>query len=428
MEALSFVFADRNTVPGWIGFDVQGQIISHVKEMNADKILLVTDETVDSLHGDYFAPLSMDCNGETGIEAASDALPVEKIVLPPGDAAKSWDNLTKLVEWNFRVGATKRSVIVAFGGGALINVAGLYASMAYRGMKVVYVPTTLLAMHDVVTSLKTSICFDGRKNNIGTFYAPQKILIDVAFCRTLPRSELFSGLGELAKNAALLGGEHAEGFVRALSKETVDGQHGGSGEEFVLGDDILLELTRLGIQAKMQVLLHDAYEKTSGMIFEYGHTMSHAIEKTYGDGVVPHGLGVTYGMLACSYAAEKLGIMSSEDREQHDALCQLLLMRWPLPEPLPSAEEVMARAMKDSKRGITSEADDEISDVLLRKMGDVVPSKTSNLNKFPAKLFAEWLVSIGFQGSDAKVTANISPETEAQVAPAQLVAAPGETP
>merc|ERR1711981_1405415 len=122
------------------------------------------------------------------------------------------------MEWAFSIGATKRSLILAFGGGALMNLAGLFASMLFRGSKLIYVPTTLLAMHDVTTSLKTSICFDGRKNNIGTFYAPLKILIDVAFCRTLPRGEIFSAIGELAKNATLFGGESAEGFVAALSK------------------------------------------------------------------------------------------------------------------------------------------------------------------------------------------------------------------
>lgn len=126
------------------------------------------------------------------------------------------------MEWAFSTGATKRSLVVAFGGGALMNISGLFASMLYRGSKLVYVPTTLLAMHDVTTSLKTSICFDCRKNNIGTFYAPLKILIDVAFCRSLPRGELFSDLGELAKNAALLGGKHAAGFCQALSKDCID--------------------------------------------------------------------------------------------------------------------------------------------------------------------------------------------------------------
>lgn len=317
-------------------------------------------------------------------------------MLPPGDEAKSWDHLTDLMKWAFSIGATKRSVIVAFGGGALINVTGLFASILFRGSKVVYVPTTFLAMHDVVTSLKTSICYDGRKNNIGSFYAPVKILIDLAFCRTLPRKELFSGLGELAKNALLFGGKHAEGFVAALSKEQVNAAHGGSGEEFFMDDQTLMTLVALGIDAKMQILLTDAHEKTSGMIFEYGHTVSHAIEKAYGDGVIPHGLGVTYGMLSSSYAAERLGIMSPEDRKKHDELCWLLLKRWPLPEPRPAVEKIMRFGMRDSKRGITAEEDDEISDVLLNKIGDIVYTKTQNLSKFPCKHVEKWLYSMGF--------------------------------
>merc|ERR1719401_3186708 len=313
------------------------------------------------------------------------------------------------MKWAFEVGATKRSIIVAFGGGALLNITGLFASILFRGTKVVYVPTTFLAMHDVVTSLKTSICFDGKKNNIGSFYAPAKILMDLCFCRTLPREELFSGLGELAKNAMLFGGRHAEGFVAALSKEHVDAAHGGSGHEFVMDDDTLKILVSLGIEAKMQTLLTDAYEKTTGMLFEYGHTVSHAIEKAYGDGTIPHGLGVTYGMLSSSYAAERLGIMSPEDRKEHDELCWLLLNRWPLPEPRPTIERVMGFAMRDSKRGITSEQDDEISDVLLRKMGDVVNTKTNNLSKFPCSFITEWLFSMGFprEGS-AQVNSELS--------------------
>jgi len=256
--------------------------------------------------------------------------------------------------------------------------------------------------HDVVTSLKTSICFDGRKNNIGTFYAPLKILIDVSFCRTLPRGEIFSGIGELAKNAALLGGKHAEGFCKALDRDAINCHHGGSGAEFVIDDATLSTLLDLGIEAKMSILLNDAYEKTSGMIFEYGHTVSHAIEKAYGDGVVPHGLGVTYGMLSSSFAAEKMGIMSSADRAEHDRLCWLLLKRWPLPEPKPTAQYVLQLAMRDSKRGITGEADDQISDVLLRKMGDVVETNTSNLSKFPCSLVEEWLLDMGFPREEAK--------------------------
>merc|ERR1719410_908276 len=385
--------------------------MEHVLEVAPDRILLVTDEAVDRLHGDYFEALQASDSfaGETG--CASGQVPeVDKIVLPAGDACKSWENLTKLMEWAFEVGATKRSLVVAFGGGALMNVTGLFASMLFRGSKLIYVPTTLLAMHDVTTSLKTSICHDGRKNNIGTFYAPIKILIDVDFCRTLPRSELFSGLGELAKNATLMGGKHAEGFRKALSRDSVNGQNGGSGGEFTVDDCTLSELLALGIEAKMTVLRQDAYEKTHGMIFEYGHTVSHAIEKAYGDGVVPHGLGVTYGMLSSSFAAEKLGIMSTADREEHDKLCWLLLRRWKLPEPKPSVEVIMGLAMRDSKRGLTGETEDEISDVLLRKMGDVIPTATNNLSKFPCVLVEEWLQTMGFPSEKKEVTNSVAME------------------
>jgi len=404
MEPLSFVFADRATVPGFLGTDVQDEVIRHILEVKPDKVLLICDQNAEELHGDYFKPLSRETAACASVGSTADGavaclaeLPdVVKRTMPPGDACKSWDHLTELVQWAFEEQASKRSVVVAFGGGALLNLAGLFASMLYRGTKLIYVPTTFLAMHDVVTSLKTSICYDGRKNNIGSFYAPMKILIDVGFCRTLPRFELFSGVGELAKNAAILGGKHAEGFVKAMSKESVNGASGGSGEEFVMEDETLVGLLRLGVEAKMSVLLSDAYEKTSGMIFEYGHTVSHAIEKAYGDGTIPHGLGVVYGMLSSSFAAEQLGIMSQVDRKEHDDLCWLLLDRWPLPEPKPSMEKVMGLAMRDSKRGITMEAEDEISDVLLYKMGHVVPTPTSNLSKFPSRLVAEWLATMGF--------------------------------
>jgi len=407
MQSLSFVFADRATVPGYIGIDVKSEVISHILDVKPDKILLVCDSGADTHHPDYFEHLpkvapeaSAAAPGETGSAMNVQVPDVEKIVLPEGDAAKSWDNLTKLIRWSFDIGTTKRSLIVAFGGGALLNVAGLFASILFRGSKLIYVPTTFLAMHDVVTSMKTSICYDGRKNNIGPFYAPLKILIDLGFCRTLPRKELFSGLGELAKNALLFGGSHVEGFVSALSKEKIDSANGGSGEEFIMDDQTLMTLTSLGIDAKMTCLKSDAYERTSGMLFEYGHTLSHAIEKAYGDGVIPHGLGVTYGMLSSSYVAECMGIMSSEDRKKHDEVCWLLLKRWPLPEPRPTVEKIMSCAMRDSKRGITAEAEDEISDVLLRKIGEPVPTKTNNLSKFPCKHIRKWLSDMGFPQDD----------------------------
>merc|ERR1712232_26209 len=164
-------------------------------------------------------------------------------------------------------------------------------------------------------------------------------------------------------NAALFGGKHSEGFLAAFAKEQE------KEEDFKLDDDTLMSLLNLGVDAKMTICKIDPKERHDGMIF---------------------------GMLSSSYAAEKLGIMTAEDRKIHDDLCWKLLRKWPLPEPKPTIERVMALAMKDSKRGITGEAEDEISDVLLRKLGDVVTTKTQNLSKFPCQLIHKWLADMGF--------------------------------
>ena len=373
-------------MPCYLGTDCHEEICQRLLSLNADTLFIITDATVEKLHSHYFDQLANSESGPT----------LEKYIVPCGDACKSWDVMSALIQWLFSSKATKKSVIVTWGGGAVLNVGGLVASMVFRGMKYVQVPTTLLAMHDVTTSLKTSICFQGRKNNIGTYYAAVLCLIDTAFCRTLPPAELFSGLGELCKNAAFFGAEHADGFVEAMTKSPVAKRKAdGSEPPFSLEDDSMMMLTRLGIKAKMTVLLEDAYEKKFGMIFEYGHTVSHSIEKAYGDGTIPHGIGVAYGMLACSYFAEKLGHMTSEDRENHDRLANLLVNRWPLPEPRPTANKIMELAMRDSKRGITGEKPHEISEVLLQRVGEPVktPSMLSALDK---GLYWDWLVSMDF--------------------------------
>ena len=386
MEHSILKFAHIANVPCYTGLECQKEMCDQLLALGADNLFFITDATVDKLFGEYFEPLKE-------VEAGPQ---VHKYIVPCGDACKSWDVMGALVDWLFASQATKRSVICTFGGGACINVGGLVASMVFRGMKYVSIPTTLLAMHDVVTSLKTSICFQGRKNNIGTYYAPILSLMDVAFCRTLPAAELFSGLGELAKNAAFFGGEHFSGFVEALTKSPANKRKAdGSEVTFSLDDHALMKLVKLGVKAKMDVLAEDAYEKKFGMVFEYGHTVSHSIEKAYGDGTIPHGLGVTYGMLACSQFSEKLGFMTPEDRKAHDDMCNLLVSRWPLPEPRPTANKILELAMRDSKRGITGEKPHELSEALLRSVG--VPVQTpSMLTALDKGLYWDWLVGMGF--------------------------------
>lgn len=417
------VFSDRASVPLFTGADVQANVLSHVLELAPDKILLVCDDMVDHLHGEYFRALTPRSCAPGETPCSSDGVrmrrlvPVERHVLPQGDECKSQEHLAALMEWAFGVEATAGSLVVAFGGGAVLNVAGLFASMLYGGVNLVYVPTTFLAMHAVVTSLKTSISCDARIDSIGSFYAPVKVLTDLAFCRTLSRIEIFSGFGELTRNAVLLSGEHASELKHALSREQIITQQGGSGEEFAADDETLANLMSLGIEAKMSVIHEDAYEKEDGMMFEYGNTMANAIRKAYGYRIVPNGLAIVYGMLCNSYVAERLGIMAPEDRTTHDECCKCLATRFPLPEPKPSMDQILNFAKQDSKRGIADENDDEISDVLLRRMGDVVRTDTQMLSKFPAELCSDWLVTQSFQWQ-SEIDAQAAEPDESDLAPA----------
>eukprot|EP00971_Amphidinium_carterae_P206655 4100406-Amphidinium_carterae.1 len=99
MESYPLAFGNVATVQGWLGFGqcgVQEEVIAHIMDMEPDKVMLVTDEQVNSLHGDYFDSIeAKSCDGETGSESAP-AVKLEKFVLPNGDACKSWDNLKAL--------------------------------------------------------------------------------------------------------------------------------------------------------------------------------------------------------------------------------------------------------------------------------------------------------------------------------------------
>jgi 3-dehydroquinate synthase/2-deoxy-scyllo-inosose synthase len=231
--------------------------------------------------------------------------------------------------------------------------------------------------------MKTAIDLCGRKNNFGTFHAASLNIVDSRYLHTLSKSQLRSGMGELVKNALILGGEHfalAERMLDAHARSAFD-------------DALLVEIVESGIRAKLPSLAVDDHEASAGMIFEYGHTVGHALELCYAPGVLPHGLAICWGMRCCSDVAYRLGMMDRAEVARHDALIQRLLPE-PLPSPRPAIPDVMFRVMRDAKRGRANEAADECSCVLLTGVGQ--PARTdSMLASFPAKLVADWLRAQG---------------------------------
>jgi 3-dehydroquinate synthase/2-deoxy-scyllo-inosose synthase len=346
-----------------------------IRALAPDRVLLVVDAAVAHLYP-----------AEVRRFAGLGSAPGVVFVAPEGERCKTFATVGQVVETFLRSGATKRSLVVVFGGGAVMNLGGLAAALIYRGLRLCYVPTTLMAQNDVVPSMKTAVNGCDRKNNIGTFYPASLSVIDTRYLYTLPEPELRAGMGELVKNALILGGPYF-----TIAHRMLDAHHGGGFE-----DALFAEIVESGIRAKLPSLAVDPREATTGMIFEYGHTIGHALELCYPPGALPHGLAICWGMRGCSYVASQLGLMPPAQAARHDDLIDRLVPE-PLPRPLPSLTDVMLRVMHDSKRGNAGEAPHECACVLLRAVGEPVETNTM-LSKFPSALVADWLRDQGLHG------------------------------
>jgi 3-dehydroquinate synthase/2-deoxy-scyllo-inosose synthase len=345
-----------------------------IRAFAPDRLLVLVDAAVARLYAD-------DVRRFAGLGSSAGVV----FVAPEGERGKTFPVLGELTETFLNGGATKRSLVLAFGGGATMNVGGLAAALIYRGLRLCYVPTTLMAQNDVVPSMKTAINLCNRKNNFGTFHAASLNIVDTRYLHTLPLDELRAGMGELVKNALVLGYEHftvAERMLDVHSRGALD-------------DPRFAEIVEAGIRAKLPLLASDAREASAGMIFEYGHTVGHALELCYSPGVLPHGLAICWGMRCCSYVASQLGLMNRTEAARHDTLIQRLLPE-PLPRPLPAVTEVMSRVMHDNKRGRANELEDECACVLLTGVGKPVQTD-SMLSKFPSRIVVDWLRAQGLR-------------------------------
>src|SRR6476661_9341318 len=196
-----------------------------IRALAPDRVLVVVDATVARLYPDdvrQFAALG----GSPGVV----------FVAPEGERCKTLSVLGELADAFLASGATRRSLALVFGGGATMNLGGLAAALIFRGLRLCYVPTTLMAQNDVVPSMKTAINFCDRKNNFGTFHAASLNVVDTRYLHTLPPQELRAGMGELVKNALVLGGEHF-----AMAERMLDA-HARS----ALNDSLLAEIVEAG--------------------------------------------------------------------------------------------------------------------------------------------------------------------------------------
>jgi 3-dehydroquinate synthetase len=329
------------------GWDCLDRIAWHLGRYDTDRFLVISDETVLGLHGDGLV-------GELSRYA-----PVTTFGMPPGEDIKSPGALVTHLEGAIAAGASRRSIVVAFGGGAPGNLAGLVAGLLYRGLRLVHVPTTTVAAMDSTISLKQAVNSSLGKNHIGMYHVPHAVFTDVELLRTLPERELRSGLCEGTKNCLAI----RPGSIPRM-REVLDGDRDSA--------EALLWLLEESIKAKTQVMAGDAKEQAEGLVLEYGHTVGHAVElcdyRRRGADGLSHGEAIAIGMRAAARISTAGGEMDPGDVVLHDELVAALGGPFDIPCGI-AVEDVMAVVRADNKRGYLDLAVDEAAMVLLREPG-----------------------------------------------------------
>lgn len=263
-----------------------------------------------------------------------------ELEVPDGEAAKSLEVAGRLWEAMAQSGGKRDSVVVAFGGGSVGDLAGFVAATFLRGVAFVQLPTTLLAQIDAAIGGKTAIDLAAGKNLVGAFHQPDLVIAESRVLTTLPPRELRSGLIEAIKIAAVLDLE-----LLALIERDLDSLLAGRSA-------VLAPVVRRAIAAKVGVVERDPFEDGERQLLNYGHTLGHALEAAAGYGSMLHGDAVAWGMRFC----HRLALRRGADPDFLTRVERLLdRCEVPLPPPVDTAEVVakLARDKKVRESGLT---------------------------------------------------------------------------
>ncbi|MFC7320693.1 3-dehydroquinate synthase [Halobacillus campisalis] len=311
------------------------------------KILIVTDSKVSSLY----------------LEDVKAGLPdhenLSHVIVPAGEASKSMEQYSRLLDKCIEEQLDRSSLIVGLGGGMVGDLAGFVASTYLRGVDFLQMPTTILA-HDSSVGGKVAINHEQGKNLIGSFYSPVQVIYDTDTLRTLPDSEVRSGYGEVVKHALL---SDMDWVKEVLSEDFSELSYSQ------LGDHLLA-----GIKVKASIVEEDEKEHGVRRHLNLGHTLAHALESDLGYGEITHGEAVAIGIFFAMKVSEKV-LESTLPVDAYSAW--LKTNEYPVEKLSNLNPERLVNRMKWDKKTI----EDRIHFVLLKGVGSpaVVPIPEDDL-------------------------------------------------
>lgn len=306
------------------------QSISNVLPAQYDRLVVFADQHVWTLHGEEFKR-QLDLEFSLHLVRA-------------GESAKTLTHYEQSMTFLLENAVSRKSVLIAFGGGAIGDFAGFVAATYMRGIPFIQIPTTILA-HDSAVGGKTGINHSLGKNMIGAFHQPLGVLYDPTFLKTLPDSEVRSGFSEVIKHAFLSDGtwsNHLQTITSINSLRKLDWQ---------------AELAK-GIQVKAKIVEQDEKEASVRKYLNLGHTYGHALEALAGFGRLKHGEAVAIGLVVTFY-------LSGLEQLATNWFKQLSKLGYPLEAVTQfSIEEIITYIRKDKKN-----SGEDIQFVLLHEIG-----------------------------------------------------------
>ena len=299
------------------------------------KSVLLIDRNIANLYMDDMAPL---INGLPTL--LIDAIEDEKTIT----------GISRVLNFFQENGCMKQTVVVAIGGGIIQDIATFTAHAYYRGIKWVYIPTTLLSMSDSCIGAKCGINLNAFKNQLGVFHSPARVLICVKFLDTLSDTDIRSGYGEILK------------LMLTQSAELYDGLRTHI-DQFGFRNSELATFIYQSLNVKKSIIEVDEYEIDLRRILNYGHTFGHSLEAVT-QHEVPHGLGVAWGIDVANFISLRRGMLSEADFSSiHDFIVRHFNYRISCKV---SAAELIQGAWRDKKV-----SDGKLNMVLLEKPGSL---------------------------------------------------------
>lgn len=302
------VSTPTESYPAFVGWGLLEELGRRMRQCGlSGSAVIISDDNVFPHHGIRTIASLKDAGFKT-----------ESFIVPAGESTKTIDSAIKIYDMLVKRRTERGHAIVALGGGMVGDLAGFAAATFLRGLPLVHVPTSLMAMTDSSIGGKVAVNHPRAKNLIGAFYQPRLVLADVSTLKTLPERELVSGWAEVIKHAMILDAD----FLELLELHADDLSK--------LKPAKIAEAIRRSAYIKSMVVGEDEKEQRKRMVLNYGHTIGHGLETATGYGRLLHGEAVSVGMMGAAMLSEKLGLIPRKVVTRQEKL----LKRFGLPTSL----------------------------------------------------------------------------------------------